>query len=167
MEDPAIAMHLASQTIAGFHARRTTLRWPRDSKGAAMTNALNAIEVITLFVEDLDAARTFYRDVFASEVIYEDKDSVVLKFGNLMINLLKAEAAPELIEPAPVASPNAGSRFLLTINVADVNVVCVELARRGVKLLNGPIDRPWGRRTAAFADPAGHIWEAAQNLTPA
>ena len=33
---------------------------------------------------------------------------------------------------------------------------------RGVELLNGPMDRPWGIRTAAFADPAGHIWEIAQ-----
>jgi catechol 2,3-dioxygenase-like lactoylglutathione lyase family enzyme len=132
-----------------------------------MTNALNAIEVITLFVEDLEAAKNFYRDVFAREIIYEDSASAVLKFENLMINLLNAQEAPELIEPAPVASPNAGSRFLLTINVADVNAVCAELARRGVKLLNGPIDRPWGRRTAAFADPAGHVWEVAQNLTPA
>ncbi|MFO0993228.1 MAG: VOC family protein [Hyphomicrobiales bacterium] len=129
-----------------------------------MANALNAIEVVTLFVEDLAAARSFYREIFAREVIYEDKDSVLLKFGNLMINLLKAQEAPELIEPALVAGPAAGSRFLLTINVADVNAVCAELTRRGVKLLNGPIDRPWGRRTAAFADPAGHVWEVAQNL---
>jgi uncharacterized glyoxalase superfamily protein PhnB len=31
-----------------------------------------------------------------------------------------------------------------------------------VKLLNGPMDRPWGIRTAAFADPAGHVWEIAK-----
>jgi uncharacterized glyoxalase superfamily protein PhnB len=30
--------------------------------------------------------------------------------------------------------------------------------------VNGPVDRPWGRRTAAFADPAGHAWEVAQLL---
>ena len=130
-----------------------------------MTNALNAIEVITLFVEDLEAARSFYRDVFARKVIYEDKASVLLKFENLMINLLQVQEAPELIVPASVAGPAFGSRFLLTINVEDVNAVCAELARRGVKLLNGPLDRPWGRRTAAFADPAGHVWEVAQNLT--
>ena len=130
-----------------------------------MTNALNAIEVITLFVEDLEAARSFYRDVFARKVIYEDKASVLLKFENLMINLLQVQEAPELIVPASVAGPAVGSRFLLTINVEDVNAVCAELARRGVKLLNGPLDRPWGRRTAAFADPAGHVWEVAQNLT--
>ena len=37
-----------------------------------------------------------------------------------------------------------------------------ELQAHGIALLNGPIDRPWGRRTAAFADPAGNIWEIAQ-----
>ncbi|MDQ3782600.1 MAG: VOC family protein, partial [Actinomycetota bacterium] len=29
-------------------------------------------------------------------------------------------------------------------------------------LLNGPVDRPWGVRTASFRDPAGHIWEIAR-----
>jgi len=29
--------------------------------------------------------------------------------------------------------------------------------RRGVALLNGPMNRPWGVRTASFADPGGHI----------
>jgi len=36
-----------------------------------------------------------------------------------------------------------------------------EFIRRGVKLLNGPMDRPWGNRTASFRDPGGHIWEIA------
>ena len=33
-----------------------------------------------------------------------------------------------------------------------------------VALLNGPVDRPWGLRTACFADPGGHLWELAQEL---
>ena len=45
-----------------------------------------------------------------------------------------------------------------------MDAVCAELARRGVQLLNGPMDRPWGIRTASFTDPAGHIWEIAQDL---
>ncbi|MET0609013.1 MAG: VOC family protein, partial [Gaiellaceae bacterium] len=28
----------------------------------------------------------------------------------------------------------------------------------------GPIDRPWGLRTAAFADPDGHVWEVAAKI---
>ena len=49
----------------------------------------------------------------------------------------------------------------LTLGVDDVDAACAELAARGVELLNGPMDRPWGIRTAAFADPSGHIWELA------
>ena len=47
----------------------------------------------------------------------------------------------------------------ISIEVDDVDAMCAELAARGVKLLNGPMDRPWGIRTASFQDPAGHIWE--------
>jgi uncharacterized glyoxalase superfamily protein PhnB len=35
---------------------------------------------------------------------------------------------------------------------------------RGVVLLNGPVDRSWGKRTAAFVDPAGAVWEIAQDI---
>ncbi|WP_435808255.1 VOC family protein [Streptomyces antibioticus] len=44
----------------------------------------------------------------------------------------------------------------------DVDAMCKELTSRGVTLLNGPMDRPWGIRTASFKDPGGHIWEIAQ-----
>ena len=129
-----------------------------------MIKALNEIEVITLFVEDLPAAKAFYQDVFGLDVVYQDDVSAVVKLGTLMINLLHAAEADELVEPAAVASSGLGSRVLLTIKVDDTNTVCAELKQHGVTLLNGPVDRPWGRRTAAFADPAGNVWEIAQDL---
>ena len=46
----------------------------------------------------------------------------------------------------------------------DVDAACTELAQSGVTLLNEPADRPWGMRTASFSDPAGHVWEIAQDL---
>ncbi len=95
-------------------------------------------------------------------VTFEDADSAVFKFGETLINLLKASAALELVEPAGVADREVGSRFQLTIEVDDVDAMCAELVRRGVELLNGPMDRSWGVRTAAFQDPAGHIWEIAK-----
>ena len=119
------------------------------------------ISAITLFVEDLGAAKQFYLDVFGLPVIYEDDNSAVFSFGNTIINLLKTTAAYELIAPAPVASSDAGSRVQFTIEVDDVDAMCAELTRRGAELLNGPMDRPWGIRTASFRDPGGHIWEIA------
>jgi catechol 2,3-dioxygenase-like lactoylglutathione lyase family enzyme len=119
------------------------------------------IGAITLFVEDLPATKQFYEEVFSLPVHYEDENSTVFLFGETMINLLKVEEAPKLIGPATVASPASGARFQFTIGVDDVDVTCEELRRRGVTLLNGPMDRPWGIRTASFPDPAGHIWEVA------
>jgi catechol 2,3-dioxygenase-like lactoylglutathione lyase family enzyme len=46
----------------------------------------------------------------------------------------------------------------------DEDAVYAQLGARGVVLLNGPMDRDWGVRTAAFADPDGHVWEIAQQL---
>lgn len=121
-----------------------------------------SVAAITLFVEDLVASKQFYSEVFGLPVAFEDDDSVVFDFGNTIINLLKTSAARGLIEPAAVAGREAGSRLQLTIHVDDVDALCAELATRGVELLNGPIDRPWGVRTASFNDPGGHIWEIAQ-----
>jgi len=120
------------------------------------------VSAITLFVEDLEAVKLFYLEVFDLPVKFEDDDSAVLDFGNTIINLLKATAAPELIEPAVVASRDAGSRVVFTIDVEDVDAACAKLAERGVELLNGPMDRPWGVRTASFRDPGGHSWEIAK-----
>ncbi len=92
---------------------------------------------------------------------FEDDESTAFDFGNTIVNLLKVSAAGELIEPAAVASPDAGARLQFTIDVDDVDAMCARLAERGVELLNGPVDRPWGVRTATFMDPGGHIWEIA------
>ena len=119
------------------------------------------IAAITMFVEDLDAAKEFYQRVLGLPVAFEDDSSAVFEFGGTLVNLLSASAAPELIEPAAVAPPDAGARCVLTLRVADVDRTCAELSARGVRLLNGPMDRPWGIRTASFCDPAGHIWEIA------
>jgi catechol 2,3-dioxygenase-like lactoylglutathione lyase family enzyme len=120
------------------------------------------IFAITLFTEDLELAKEFYQKVFGLPIDFEDPDSAVFKFGDTMVNLLKITEADELIAPAKVANRESGSRFVFTISVDDVDAMCVELISRGVKLLNGPMDRPWGIRTASFMDPAGHIWEIAR-----
>lgn len=120
-----------------------------------------SISAITLFTEDLEGTKQFYQEVFGLPVHYEDDDSAVFSFENTLINLLKSTEAVDLIAPAQVASKDAGARMQLTITVEDVDATCEELTRRGATLLNGPIDRPWGIRTAAFRDPAGHVWEIA------
>lgn len=101
-----------------------------------MTTWPGGIGAITLFVEDLDATKRFYQEVFDLPVALEDDNSAVFSFGETQ----------------------------LTVWVEDVDARCAQLAGRGVALLNGPRDRVWGVRTACFAGPAGHVWELAQDL---
>jgi lactoylglutathione lyase len=122
------------------------------------------VDVINLFVEDLAGTRSFYQEVLGLPLAFQDENVAVFKLENTIVSLRDVSEARELIAPAAVGSPQAGSRFLLAVFVADVDAVCAELAQRGVTLLNGPEDRPWGMRTASFADPAGHIWEIGQDL---
>ena len=120
------------------------------------------IAAITLFEDDLEEAKGFYRKVFELPVVYEDENSAVFKFGETVVNLLRATEAPGLVSPAGVAPPDAGVRHQFTLGVEDVDQMCEELRARGVELLNGPMDRPWGIRTASFRDPGGHVWEIAK-----
>ena len=123
-----------------------TVAWPKS------------IGAITLFVEDLVASKRFYENTFGLPVVFQDNNSIVFKMGGTLINLLKIESADELVAPAQVARRDAGSRNVFSIEVDDVDAMCIELVARGVTLLNGPVDRSWGIRTASFQDPAGHIW---------
>ncbi|NVM75542.1 catechol 2,3-dioxygenase-like lactoylglutathione lyase family enzyme [Duganella sp. SG902] len=122
------------------------------------------ISAISLFVEDLPAARAFYLDVFGVPVEYEDANCTVVKFENVLVNLLQIAHAPEIVAPGAVAAREAGARFQLSIWVSDVQAVYERLKQRGIAI-NGPLDRPWGLRTINFTDPAGHSWEVGQQIT--
>jgi catechol 2,3-dioxygenase-like lactoylglutathione lyase family enzyme len=132
-----------------------------------MTPLPNRVDAITLFVESLEESKAFYADVFGLAVLFEDQNSAVFKFDGFLINLLKIPAARGLVAPEAVAPPDAGSRFQFTVPVGNVDEVCKDLEARAVKLVNGPMNRPWGIRTASFKDPGGHIWEIAHPLRTA
>jgi catechol 2,3-dioxygenase-like lactoylglutathione lyase family enzyme len=129
-----------------------------------VTEPLKSVGAITMFVEDPQRSKSFYERVFEVAAAYQDENAVAFDFENMIVNLLKTPAAHELIDPATVATREAGARFQLTIWVDDADAVCAQLAARGVELLNGPMDREWGLRTASFTDPDGHIWEVAAKI---
>ena len=129
-----------------------------------MISDLKNLECITLFVEDLARSKKFYQEIFSVSPIFEDENCTVVKLENVMLNLLKISESYELITPAKVGDHTSGARMMFTIKVKNVNEVCEQLKKHGVTLLNGPMDRPWGRRTAAFCDPSGHAWEIAEEI---
>jgi lactoylglutathione lyase len=132
-----------------------------------MPESLKRVGAITMFVEDPQRSKEFYERAFEASPVYEDANATAFEFENTIVNLLRTSEAHDLIGPAAVGTAEAGSRFQLTIWVEDADAVCEQLESRGVELVNGPLDRPWGLRTAAFADPDGHIWEVAAQIEAA
>ena len=120
-----------------------------------------AVHAITLVVTDLAQSKSFYTTAFGAEFVFEDADSAVFRFGPTLLNLLHRSAADELLAPASVGHRADGPRVVFTVPVIDVDAYCAQLGERGITLLNGPMTRPWGPRTASVADPDGHVWEIA------
>lgn len=129
-----------------------------------MTAFTPNVAAITLFIEDRERSKAFYARAFDADPIFEDENSVVFRLDNLVLNLLVRSSADELITPAAVAAPGSGSHIQLTMEVDDADAACAALQARGLALLNGPMNRPWGVRTAAFADPDGHVWEVGSGI---
>jgi catechol 2,3-dioxygenase-like lactoylglutathione lyase family enzyme len=129
-----------------------------------MSDWQKKIDAVTLFVEDKNRAKAFYRQVFELEPAYEDEDDVMFRLENALLFLTNSSVASRMIAPAVVGALGQGPRHVFAIIVRDVDAVCTELADKGIRLLNGPADRPWGMRTANFQDPDGYVWEIATEL---
>ena len=120
---------------------------------------LNSVSVITLFVENQLRSKEFYERVFEVAAVDEDESTIIFRFDNLFLRLLtRARAEKETLGKVTLAESNAGASSQPAIFVEDTDALCAELAERGVSIVYGPVDRPWGVRNAAFRDPDGHVW---------
>jgi catechol 2,3-dioxygenase-like lactoylglutathione lyase family enzyme len=120
------------------------------------------IGAITLFVPDLDHATEFYQEAFGLQAGRPDPDTAMLKFKDVYVFLHKTAAAQDPVPEVMAEAQKGAGQFAIIVD--DVDAVCSELTARGVEVITGPADRPWGMRTVTFADPAGHIWEIAQGM---
>lgn len=121
----------------------------------------NGLFAISLFVDNLESSIDFYGHKLGLDLVFQDESSALYRCANTYINLL-IKSAVELAAPEPVGSNN-GVTAVYTLPFMDVDKAAAELVEAGVKLLNGPIDRPWGVRTVSFQDPSGHTWEIANH----
>jgi catechol 2,3-dioxygenase-like lactoylglutathione lyase family enzyme len=126
---------------------------------------LKRIDVVVLFVADLDRAKTFYRDTLGLRMTFEDQSSAGFDLDPTLLLLLSIAGAQDLLssEAVAVQSPT-GARSQLVSFVEDVDAIYTDLVARGVEFVREPIDREWGLRTAHFKDPDGNIWEIAHSL---
>ena len=133
-----------------------------------MTDPINeafaqGIFAITLISHDLDKSRDFYGNKLSLTEVYRDENSSAYRAGTTLINCLASSEADELLAPATLASVQSGTDVVYTLKCQDIDATVQELIAKGVQILSGPMDRPWGIRTASFQDPSGHTWELANH----
>ena len=130
-----------------------------------MAQSLKSVNVITLFVEDQLRSKEFYEQIFDVVGVDEGHGTVIFQFDNLFLRLLRREEAEsEMLGQVPVGDARAGTTVQLAFRVEDTDTLCRELAERGISVVYGPVDRPWGVRSAAFVDPDGHVWQFSSDI---
>ena len=115
---------------------------------------------VIVYVSDLAASIAFYRDVAGLEHRFTDAGYAEFATGSTRFALYEQRRA-EWLTGRPV-TPGPGAEVVLL--VPDVDAVAADLHDRGVPLLTGPADRPWGHRTLHIADPDGFVVEFAQEI---
>ena len=61
-------------------------------------------------------------------------------------------------DPAPPIG-NLSLQLAFRVTPSEVNSCAAVLAERGVKIISGPTDQPFGHRTLFFRDPDGNVLE--------
>ena len=102
---------------------------------------------------DLGAALTFYRELLGGTVDYEfpgpdgEPGYVDLELGTAHVGIARD----------PAAGTGTNARISLWVYADDCDAAVERLRSAGVKILEEPVDQPWGERVARVADPDGNV----------
>ncbi len=127
------------------------------------------VDMITLGVPDLPAARGFYLDGLGWEPVLDVPGEVVfIQIGpGRVLALFGADALEADISPDAPASPATGALPLSLAQIVatenEVEAVLKRAAAAGATVLKSPQRAQFGGFHGYFADPAGFRWEIATN----
>ena len=116
---------------------------PRRGQSPPFTAGFHHLFV---YVVDLDATVTFYRDIIGLDVTYREPGYVRLGGADgFMIGFEQR------------ATAHVGAAGVeIDIAVDDVDIACAHLRACGVRVDADPEDAPWGARHLFLRDPSGY-----------
>ncbi|HJU25518.1 MAG TPA: VOC family protein [Rhodanobacteraceae bacterium] len=129
------------------------------------------ITVITLGVDDLERALSFYRDglgLVTQGIVGKEFEHGAVAFFDLQSGLKLAVWPRESISHdsgLPVGRPSA-TELTVGHNVssrAEVDVVMKQAAAAGASIVKPAQETFWGGYAGYFQDPDGHLWEVVWN----
>lgn len=112
------------------------------------------ISLVTLGVDDLARARSFYEALGWGGAQQPDDEIAFFQAGGMVFGLwtaLGGHGAPGIELAHNVRSPE------------EVDDLLAEAKRAGAAIVRAAARADWGGYTGAFADPDGYVWEIAHN----
>jgi catechol 2,3-dioxygenase-like lactoylglutathione lyase family enzyme len=129
-----------------------------------MTGLEPRISIVTLGVDDMKRARSFYERLGWSAAASSSEDVTFFNLGGMILGLYGRKA---LADDAQVEfSPGSFSGVSLAHNCASdeqVDAVMAFAEKAGAKVVKQPQKVFWGGYSGYFSDPDGHLWEIACN----
>ena len=121
------------------------------------------LSLVTLGVDDLTRARTFYERLGWSTRVDPGDDVVFFQSGGMIVALWGRE---QLAVDSGVEDGGGWGGVTLAHNVrsaAEVDAVLDEARRAGARIAREGAETFWGGYSGVFVDPDGHPWEVAHN----
>jgi hypothetical protein len=121
------------------------------------------LSLVTLGVEDLARARSFYEALGWSTGAKPDDDVVFFPAGGVILGLWSRQS---LTEDSLVEDRGGYGGVALAHNVrspAEVDTVLEEARAAGGTIAREGAETFWGGYSGVFIDPDGHPWEVAHN----
>jgi catechol 2,3-dioxygenase-like lactoylglutathione lyase family enzyme len=121
------------------------------------------IDMIGIFVTDLQRMVTFYRDVLGFEIEWDGKGPYA-EFRNEGVRFSMYERAqlPKILGQPPTFPEGINGTFELAIDLptsAEADREFERVVKAGARVIYAPRDEPWGMHSAMIADPEDNLVE--------
>jgi catechol 2,3-dioxygenase-like lactoylglutathione lyase family enzyme len=121
------------------------------------------IDMIGIFVDDLQRMVSFYRDVLGFQIEWDGHGPFAeFKHEGVRFSMYQRSELPALLGAIPSYPAGLNGTFELAIDLPrfeDVDGEFNRLIAGGARPVYDPRDEPWGMRSSMIADPEGNLVE--------
>jgi catechol 2,3-dioxygenase-like lactoylglutathione lyase family enzyme len=118
---------------------------------------IRSLDYTVVFVRQMRAMREFYGTTLGFDLLRELGDQwIEYRVGSNILAL--SERGLNFDDPKPPIGV-LSLQLAFRVTPSEVHSCATVLAERGVKIISGPTDQPFGHRTLFFRDPDGNVLE--------